>query len=283
MARKSVAREPDGPVLRLLYGTVPGRLGLKVLISRRVSDICGKFMDSPLSACIIKSFIKKNHIRMSDYENRKYASFNDFFTRKIKNGKRPVYMESDALIAPCDGLLSAYRIKSDTVIPVKHSSYSLERLLDNKELAKEYRDGICLVFRLCVDNYHRYCYIDRGRKGENHFIPGVLHTVRPIALEKIPVFTENCREYTVIDTNNFGRVVQMEVGAMLVGKICNHHGRTEVYRGQEKGLFLYGGSTVILLIKNDTITMPEYVFEATKREEEIPVRMGERIAKKIYD
>jgi len=280
MARQSASKEPDGAMLRFLYRTIPGRIVLKILSSRRVSEVCGRYMDSSFSKILIRGFIKKNHIRMSDYEKQDYKSFNEFFTRKIKRSKRPVYMENDALIAPCDGRLSAYRIKNDTVIPVKQSRFTIGELLNNEELAREYMDGICLVFRLCVDNYHRYCYVDGGYKGENHFIPGVLHTVRPIALKEVPVFTENCREYTVIDTDNFGRVVQMEVGAMLVGKISNHHGKTQVCRGQEKGLFLYGGSTVIMLLGKDTVKIPEYVYAATEREEEIPVRMGERIGKK---
>lgn len=281
MARKPVLREPESLALRLLYGTIPGRMVLKIISSRRLSDICGKYMDSPFSVIHIGGFVKKNHIRMSDYEKCTYKSFNEFFTRKIKSGKRPVYMDDNALIAPCDGLLSAYHIKGDSVIPVKQSRYTIERLLDNKELAEEYRDGICLVFRLCVDNYHRYIYIDRGHKGKNHYIPGVLHTVRPVALSKLAVFTENCREYTVMDTYNMGKVVQVEVGAMLVGKICNHHEERDIFRGQEKGMFLYGGSTVILLIQKNMVRLPQYVYEATRRNEEIPVRMGEKIAERL--
>lgn len=281
MARKSVVREPESMILRLLYGTVPGRMVLKVFSSRGISQACGRYMDSPLSRWMITGFIKKNHIRMKDYEDEYYRSFNEFFTRKIRQELRPVNMEPDALIAPCDGLLSAYRISDDTVIPAKQSCYTIERLLRDKKLAGEYRDGVCLVFRLCVNHYHRYCYIDDGVKGDNCYIPGVLHTVRPVALEQVSVFTENCREYTVMDTDNFGKVVQIEVGAMLVGRISNHHGQGEIRRGQEKGMFLYGGSTVMLLIKKDKVRLPEYVFEATSRDEEIPVRMGERIGRRI--
>ena len=238
-------------------------------------------MDSSASVWMIGRFIKKNHIRMKDYERVSYDNFNDFFTRKIRPELRPVNMDAEALVSPCDGLLSAYRITGDTVIPAKQSEYTIESLLRDSELAGEYRDGVCLVFRLCVNHYHRYCYIDDGIKGDNCYIPGLLHTVRPVALENLPVFTENCREYTVMDTVNFGKVVQVEVGAMLVGKISNHHGQGRISRGQEKGMFLYGGSTVILLLKKDRVRLPEYVFEATAEDEEIPVRMGEKIGRKV--
>ena len=277
MARKSVVREPDGFIVNFLYHTIPGRIILKILTKRFVSSICGKYMDSTASKWIIDGFVRKNHISMSDYEDEQYNCFNDFFTRRIKSEKRPVCNKKKAFIAPSDGLLSAYRISDDMVIPVKNSRYSVESMLRNSSLAEEYKNGICLVFRLCVNHYHRYCYVDDGVKGNNIYIPGILHTVRPIAIENTLVFTENCREYTVLETQNFGKIVQIEVGAMLVGRIKNHHQEYHFSKGEEKGMFLYGGSTIILLAKNDRISIPEYVFEATLRDEEIPVRMGERI------
>lgn len=277
MARKAAEKEKEGFILPWLYNSVSGRMVLRLLASKTVSEICGRFMDSGLSVYMINRFVKKNHIRMSDYVPKRYESFNDFFTREIKPELRPVCMKDKALIAPSDGLLSAYRISGNEVIPVKQSMYTIEGLLNNEKLAEEYRNGVCLVFRLCVNHYHRYCYIDSGVKGENYYIPGRLHTVRPVALRNIPVFTENSREYTLMETDNFGKVVQVEVGAMLVGKISNHEGRAKIQRGAEKGMFLYGGSTIILLLAKGKARLPEYVFEATKNGEEIPVRMGERI------
>ena len=104
------------------------------------------------------------------------------------------------MIAPCDGLLSVWKINNKTVLPVKQSHYTLESLLRNKKLAEQYKDGYCFVFRLCVNHYHRYCYTDSGKKSQNVFLPGVLHTVRPIALAQEKVFCENSREYTLIRT-----------------------------------------------------------------------------------
>ena len=178
-------------------------------------------------------------------------------------------MESSHLCAPCDGLLSVYPIDDEgTVIPIKQSSYTIESLLKNKDLATSFSGGFCLVFRLCVDNYHRYAYAVSGTKGPNIFIPGVLHTVRPIALETYPVFAQNCREYTVIQSPEFGKVVQMEVGAMLVGRIVNLEQEGKAERGMEKGYFEYGGSTVILLVGKDKLSVNQDYLET-------PVRMGQ--------
>lgn len=265
--------------LHFLYCTVLGRGILRLLSARFISKLCGKFLDSAFSKPLIKGFVKNNNIDLSQFYSDKFNSFNDCFSRKIKSGLRPIAEGENALIAPCDGLLSAYRIKAESIIPVKQSAYTVSSLLRDDALAKQYKDGICLVFRLCVNHYHRYCYPVKGKKGENIFIKGVLHTVRPIALENRPVFTENCREYTVIDTENFGKVLQMEVGAMLVGKIFNYHGVKEVEKGEEKGKFLYGGSTVILLIEKDKVEIDSRFFEAAKNGKEIPVVMGEELCK----
>ena len=213
----------ESPALSFLYKTVPGRVALKAVSARWVSVAVGKFMDSPLSKPLIKGFVRKNGIDLSEFESDGFTCFNDCFCRRIKAGKRPIPQGNDALISPCDGLLSAYRITPHTTLDIKGSLYRVRDLVNNAELAEKYADGVCLVFRLCVNHYHRYIYVDNGSKGENVFIPGKLHTVRPIALEALPVFVRNCREYTVMDTENFGTVTQIEVGALLVGRIANHH------------------------------------------------------------
>lgn len=263
--------------LKFLYHTAPGRLILKGLTHPGVSKACGRFLDSDLSHFLIGPFARKNEIRVSDYEMDDVRSFNDFFSRKIKDGFRPIDMDQHHLIAPCDGLLSVWEIRDDVVFPVKQSRYTVGSLLRNEKLAEHYRDGYCLVFRLCVNHYHRYCYVDSGKKSRNVFLPGVLHTVRPVALRQYPVFTENSREYTLIRTQKFGTVVQMEVGAMLVGRIVNHEQEAQVTRGDEKGMFQYGGSTIIVLVGKDEVTMREDLLKNAQFGKETAVQMGETI------
>ena len=150
--------------LHFLYKTIPGRFILKLLTTRALSRACGAFLDSPLSAFLIKGFVRQNNINLDDYETAGIKSFNQFFRRKIKEGRRPFDMDASHLCAPCDGLLSVWPIKEDSVIPVKQSLYTVSSLLQNEALAREYQDGLCLVFRLCVDNYHRYSYAESGTK-----------------------------------------------------------------------------------------------------------------------
>ena len=266
--------------LTFLYKTAPGRLFLKPLASRAVSKACGLFLDSRLSHFLIKPFVKKNNINLDDYQTKGIKTFNQFFRRKVKDGARIFDFDPNILCAPCDGLLSVWKIESGSVIPVKQSCYTVCSLLKNEALASEYDGGLCLVFRLCVDNYHRYCYADSGKKGPNIFIPGALHTVRPIALEGRPVFVENCREWTTIESAAFGKIVQMEVGAMLVGKIVNHEGEGFAERGKEKGYFEYGGSTIILLLKKGAARINKEFLENSSAGIETPVKMGTVVGRK---
>lgn len=268
-------KQNESHALSFLYHNFFGRVILKLLTARWVSKLCGAFLDTKLSKPLIKSFVSKNNIDLNDFESDNFTCFNDCFSRKIKDGKRTFPEDESVFFSPCDGLLSAYHITDSTVIPIKQSAYTLESLLKDRVLAKDYKDGVCLVFRLCVNHYHRYCYPVSGLKGDNVFLKGKLHTVRPIALECCPVFSENCREYTVIDTENFGKVLQMEVGAMLVGKIKNHHQSGYVKRTKEKGMFLYGGSTIVVLLQKDKVHINEIFFKNTENFIETDVVMGQ--------
>lgn len=266
-------------MLRFLYKTKIGRIFLKILTLPTVSTAVGHFLDTKFSCVLIKPFVKRNQIDLSICEDTKYNSFNEFFCRKVKDSYRPICRDKDIIISPCDGLLSVYEINDGLVIPVKQSRYHISDLLKDKELAEEFAGGLCLVFRLCVSHYHRYAYIESGIKSNNTKISGILHTVQSIALRDIPVFTENSREYTSIETDA-GKIIQMEVGAMLVGKIENYEEECECLRGKEKGRFLYGGSTIIVLLPKDMVNTPEELIEATKNSIETPVIMGQSLLKK---
>ena len=274
--RPGIRPEPAGAALRFLYGRTAGRALLKVLTARPVSQAAGRFMDSPLSRPLIGPFIRKNGIRMADYLPLRYPCFNDFFCRPIRKELRPMPEAGGLFPAPCDGYLSAYRITEDLVLPVKQSRYTVSALLGGDPAAERFRDGVCLIFRLCVQHYHRYCYADGGKILARRFIPGELHTVRPIALEALPVFVRNCRELTLMETAHFGPLCQIEVGAMLVGRIENYKGAGAAFRrGEEKGRFLYGGSTVVLLLQKNRVRLDETLFENTALGLETPVQLGE--------
>lgn len=278
---KTILSEPVKPqkeskTLEFLYRNFFGRCILRVLRAKWVSVTAGAFLNTRLSKFLIPSFVKKNGIDLNQYESDNFKCFNDCFSRKIKDGFRPIDQAEQSLISPADALLSVYKAEHGSVFPVKQSMYTLNSLLKDNLLARDFYDGYVYVFRLCVNHYHRYSYPASGKKSRNIHINGTLHTVRPIALENTKVFCENSREYTVIDTYDFGKIIQMEVGAMLVGKIKNLHQERLIEKGEEKGMFLYGGSTVILITDGNTLPKKEFL-DNTLKGFETPIKLGERI------
>ena len=233
-------------LLAFLYTNMAGRVLLKPLVMPWVSVMGGRLLSGKLSTIPIKRFIQKNHIDMSDYENRNYQSFNDFFTRKIIPEKRPVNNQA-LMVSPSDGKVTVYPIQKDLSLKIKNTSYHLSELLKNEKLTQCFEGGYAYIVRLSVDDYHRYIYPVSGSKTKNYHINGVFHTVNPVANDFYPIYKENTREYTILHTKNNGNVLMMEVGALMVGKITNHHEKRVVMRGEEKGYFEFGGSTIVVL------------------------------------
>lgn len=262
-------------LLDFLYGSIVGRQVLKILIRPGVSKMAGRFLDCRLSVCLIKHFIRANHLDLSDYERCRYHSFNDFFTRKVKEGARPVEHAPDCLISPCDAAAMALPIDGTSTFSIKKADYTVRRLLRSRKAAKEFMGGTALILRLSVSDYHRYCYVDDGSIAYYRTIPGVFHTVMPIANEYYPVYHENTREYCLLHSDHFGDMIVMEVGALLVGRIVNEKVCGRVRRGEEKGYFEFGGSTIVLLLKKGVVQWDEKLLDKSKNGEETPVKMGE--------
>lgn len=265
--------------LRLLYETVPGRLLLRPLVTPAFSKACGILLETRVSSLFVKPFVKANNIDLRQCEKKNFASFNQFFTRVLKPGSRPICMDDDAFISPCDARLSVYHITMDAHFTVKDTPYTVADLLKDEQLAKSYKNGTLWLFRLSVDDYHRYIYPMTGRKSHNRVIPGKFHTVNPLANDVYPIYKENSREYCLIKGDKT-TILMMEVGALMVGKIENHnpHAAT-VCRGKEKGNFAFGGSTIIVLTKEGSVTPDELYLANTKKNVETKVKMGQKIGK----
>ena len=258
--------------LEFLYNNAFGRLFLGLAVSPFVSGIYGRMNSRKSSVKKIPGFIEKQGIDMSEYEEREYESFNDFFTRKIRPEKRPIDMAKNVLISPADSKLLVYEIGDDTRMTVKGREYTADEIL--AESAEEFKGGYALVFRLSVDNFHRYCFPDSGKVVQSKKIKGKLHTVSPISKDHM-IYKENSREVSILETDNFGKVAFVEVGALLVGRIVNHEAGV-FEKGQEKGYFEPGGSTVIMFVGRD-IEVDEDIMKQSAAGIETKVRYGERV------
>ncbi|MCI8286330.1 MAG: phosphatidylserine decarboxylase [Lachnospiraceae bacterium] len=262
-----------------LYGHAAGRALLKLLVIPAVSRLGGRILDSGLSRVFISGFIRRHGIDMTEYRPKKYCSYNDFFTRRMEPKARRVEMAPDVLVSPCDGRLSVYELNEKASFSIKHTRYTAESLLQDKKLAASYAGGYVWIFRLCVEDYHRYIYADGGSVAKLVWIPGVLHTVNPVANDEYPIYKENTREYCILHSDNFGEMIQMEVGALLVGKIRNHNRGINVKRGWEKGKFAFGGSTIVLITKKGEVCPDRDILENSGRGIETKVRLGEGVGR----
>ena len=265
-------KEYGAGALKFLYQTFVGRCLLKTIVARPwFSRWRARYQRSARSGKKIVPFVEKYGVDMTAWRGEEFASFQEFFTRAKNYATRAAEQE---LIAVADSKLAVYDIREDMTLKIKRCVYSLEEILQDGELARKYAKGSCLVFRLSVDDYHRYVYPDAGRCMRSWRIGGELHTIRPIS-EKYHVYCRNCREVSVLATEHFGEVTQIEVGALLVGKI-NNHGAKEFVRLQEKGYFDYGGSTIVLLI-GEGIEIDEDIRQQSANGIETQVHIGEKI------
>lgn len=273
--------ESQNKILAFLYESCAGNVLLSALVRPWASELGGKLLDLPVSRWYVPTFIRKNGIDMERYEKKKYRSYNDFFTRRIRPEYEKIDKVPEHLIAPCDSKLSVYPIREDSRFVVKETIYSMQSLFRSRKIAEEYCGGTMLIFRLTVDDYHHYCYVDEGKKTKNYHIQGVYHTVNPIANDYFKIYKENTREFSVLKSKNFGPVLMMEVGALMVGKIVNDHQEAYVCRGEEKGHFEFGGSTVILCLKKGQVQIDEDILQNSRAGIETVVKIGERIGEKI--
>lgn len=264
--------------LGFLYRGFPGRVLLRLLRSRPASRLMGVYMDSRLSKGRVKKALK-NGMDMEGVEETVFPSYNALFTRKRKDGTFPFSQKAEEFCSPADSRMTVYPLKEGTAFPVKLAPYTAAELLDSEEEGAYFREGYAFVFRLCPDDYHRYAFFDSGKLISSRFVKGTFHTVNPVALAKMPVFHRNCRNVSILETENFGRCAYVEVGAMMVGRIVNH-GQEAFARGEEKGYFAFGGSTVVVLVGKDVLTPCEDIVNNSDQGIETYVRAGDVVARR---
>lgn len=274
---KEISNYEPSKFVKYMYEKPSGRIILKLLSNKAMANLSRVYMNTFLSIPYKNRIIKKNHVDMNLYEDGKYNSYNSYFKRKLKEINFD--KDKDTFISPSESKLLVLKLDNDTKLDIKGSSYTLKEII-NDDIYKEYINGYAMIFRLEATNYHRYIYIDDGRREVYKHIKGKLHTVQPIAYKHYKIFHENSREWTILHTKNFDDVIQVEVGAMMIGKINNN--RTTLFKkGDEKGNFEFGGSTIILFVKDGIIKIDEDILENSKNFMETTVNVGESIAKKI--
>lgn len=267
---------PTG-LLSFLYGSLPGRVLLRLVRARWVSRLVGAYMDSALSKGRARKALREHAVDMTGVTQTTFDSYNALFTRTRDTSLFPFSENPGDFCSPADSKLTVLPITDGTVMHIKQAPYTVRELLC--EDTDRFDGGYAFVFRLSVEDYHRYAFPDGGKLTKHTYIKGTFHTVNPIALEALPVFHRNCREVSLLKTEHFGTVAYVEVGAMLVGRICNHR-KTVFARGEEKGYFAYGGSTVVLLTEKGVVTPDKDLLENSRKGIETYVRTGETVGRR---
>lgn len=266
LASKLIGR----PLLYLLARTAPAARLYGWLKKRRAS------------AKEIRPFVEQYEVDSSEFAKpiEEMSSFNDFFTRELKEECRPLAPGGERAIIPADGRYLVYpKISEADSFIVKGQTLDLRKLLQNDELYEKYANGTLVMARLCPTDYHRFHFPCECTLGKTQFINGWLYSVNPVALKSnVNRLCENKRCYCELTDTWFGDILYMEIGATNVGSI--HQTRVSGLRyekGAEKGYFSFGGSALILLFEPGKIQLDDDLVEASSKGMEMRCLMGQSL------
>ena len=268
--------------LRWAYGKPLGRLATWALVRRAwFSRLYGRLMDRPTSLAKVAPFMRRFGLEPDEIlDAHCHTCFNDFFSRRLVEGRRPVDAAPDAVVFPADARHLGFQdfAAADGVV-VKGEKFDLAELLGSWELAERFSGGALVISRLCPTDYHRFHFPLPGIPGDTQLIPGPLDSVSPIALRRrIRILSTNKRTLTLLQDTLAGTVLLIEVGAACVGTIVQSYlpGR-RVGKGDEKGYFKFGGSTTITIFEPGRVRLAKDLVENTAQRRELYARMGDRM------
>ena len=273
----------DG-ALDFLYGSRVGRaLTDAVLTTRAANRLYGLRQRSRGSKRRIARFVASLGIDASEAEKpvEEYATLDEFFTRRLKPEARPIDAAPSHLLSPADGRALAFAsLGEGAALVVKGARTTVRDLLGDDALARDLGAAPCaLVVRLAPVDYHRVHFPDAGVAGAPQSIDGRLHSVHPIATEAGAPSLANHRVVTRFESDGFGTLAIVDVGALLVGTIVETYPVGSVARGSEKSYFRFGGSTVVILARGDRVRLDDDLVAATREGIESRVLMGTRVAR----
>lgn len=236
----------------------------------------------------IPDFIKFYEIDMSQFQKENpsdYKTFNDFFIREVKPGKRPVSDPEDntVIVSAADCRLVVFNSFEETKdLWIKGKRFSFEKLLNyDKALMEHFREGYVVNFRLAPQDYHRFHSPIAGRIKDIVTVGGTTYSVKTKALEsEIDVLGENERDIIVIEgAEGIGKVAYVAIGAERVGRVTSIVKQGDlVKKGDELGFFSYGGSDIVVLFEKKVI-WDEDLREYSLQGIETMVWANERIGK----
>jgi phosphatidylserine decarboxylase len=234
----------------------------------------------------VLDFVSENNLDETEFEKpaSEYSSFSEFFDRRLKPQARPICQQSDAFVSPADGVLTIFQnISGFPAFTIKGQKFTLASLLRDERLADEYRNGTLAVVYLSPTDYHRYHFPCDCTLERSWTLGSKLFSVNPIAMEYgYRPFDVNVRDVSILNNEKTGQFLMIEVGALYVGRMVRtSSSQGKKSKGEEKGYFGLGGSTIVLVFKKGAIKFDEDIIEMCGYDISSRVRMGERIARII--
>lgn len=273
--------------LRWTYDSSLGRSLLNLVVRRSLlSRYYGWRMSLRDSARRVLPFIIDYNLDVDEFAKNplSFKTFNDFFYRALKPGARPVAPGDRVAVLPADGRHLAFQnVDAAAGFYAKGQRFDLKAFLGDAALAEQFAGGSLLISRLCPVDYHRFHFPVAGTPGEPRLINGFLYSVSPIALRRnLAYLWENKRVVTLVESPEFGQVAVCEIGATMVGSIVQTHvtGRP-VAKGDEKGLFKFGGSCVVTIFQPGRIKFDADLVGQSAGGLETYARMGERLGEAV--
>lgn len=276
--------------IRFIYDNPIGKLMAPIVASKAVSQLYGSYQDLAVSGNKVPAFVEKFNIDLSLYQSgsletdkkeHSYRTFNEFFIRKFKDNTRTFIKDENKMPAFSEARYFGHREITDKVaLPVKGKLLKSGDLLAGSQWADTFAGGPLLIARLCPVDYHRYHYPLSGSTLDSFQIDGQYHSVNPVALSSKPeILIVNERRASILETSKFGKLAYIEVGAAMVGKIVQRHDENKSHRrGDEKGYFLFGGSTVIVLGEKGMWSPSADILNNTEKGMETYLHLGDEVA-----
>ena len=271
--------------VRFAYATAAGRVLTRFLLARAfVSRLFGWYMSRPGSRARIRPFIEQYGIDASEFARpvESFRSFNEFFHRELRPGARPVDPDPDSVVFPADGRHMGWTaLGSEAGVFVKGQRWDLPSLLGNDPgLTRRFSGGTLVLSRLCPVDYHHFHFPVGGRCGPVTWQGRDLFSVNPIALRQTLAYLwTNKRALTLVETEHCGTCCFIEIGATNVGSIRHRPlpGDNLVAKGDPKGWFEFGGSSVITLFEKGRVRLSEDLLQQTENGIELYARVGDQM------
>jgi phosphatidylserine decarboxylase len=270
---------PSQGILQFLYHNPIGKILRRIARRRWISSLVGAYYNSSASKHKIEPFIKLYNINMDEYEKpaNDYTSFNDFFIRKLKPNTRQIDQGLTSIISPADSkVLVIPDISVDTPFLIKQQPFNLAQFLKDPALAAQYTHGTMMIFRLAPYDYHHFHFPVNCTPSASYRIKGLFESVNPIAFQStIQPLLENERHLIMLKTEIYDTIAMVLVGALIVGKIIETYAPHKAYKkGDLAGHFAFGGSTVVLLFKQNTVKPAQNLIQHSLQGIETAVKMG---------